>query len=346
MIKRQSAPGSNTQVVPAPAKVNVFLRVLGSRPDGYHDIETLVAPISLADRLTLHAFADPGQFRTISLSLDVQGDPDLASRVPAGDSNLILRAAAALAAEAGIRGFADIVLHKLVPVAAGLGGGSSDAAAALLALNDLWGCAMDDRTLREVGARVGSDVPALMMRGPALARGRGERVEPVILPSMRWLVAPLPFEVRTKDAFRWWDEDGGHTGPDSAGAVEAARRGDVRALGPALFNDLEDPVTRRHPEVRRVIERLTEAGAVGVVMCGSGPTVAALLAEDVEVSGAIEVRSGLAPHDSNVDLRDQNPASLPLGLGATGGSATIPGKESPQHWPRQGGPSRPRNARG
>ena len=319
MTHGRSALDSNTRVVPAPAKVNLFLRVLGPRSDGYHDLETLVAPISLADRLTVHAFADPGQFRTLSLSLDVQGDRDLVSRVPADGSNLILKAAAALAAEAGVRGFADIVLDKSIPVAAGLGGGSSDAAAALLALNDLWGCGLDDRTLREVGARVGSDVPALMVRGPAIVRGRGERVEPVNLPPMRWLVVPLPFEVGTKDAFRWWDEDGGHIGPDPGPAIEAALHGDVRALGRALFNDLEAPVTRRHPEVRQAIDRLVEAGAAGVVMCGSGPTVAALLAEDqeVEVPGAVEVRSEsvedrLAPHDSNVDLRDQNPASLPL----------------------------------
>jgi len=153
---------SNTEIVDAHAKLNLFLRVLGRRPDGYHEVETAILPISLADRLTIHASAEPGLFRTLSLELRLTGDPDLVAGVPADESNLVVRAATELAGRGGTKGFAEITLHKRVPSAAGLGGGSADAAATLHALNRLWGAALDAGSLMDVAARVGSDVPALL----------------------------------------------------------------------------------------------------------------------------------------------------------------------------------------
>lgn len=267
----------NTLTVEARAKLNLFLRVLGPRSDGYHELQTLVLPVSLADVLTVHAFSDPGEFTTLSLSLRVEGDPELVRRIPADDSNLALRAAMALADVVRPRGFADLVLDKRIPAAAGLGGGSADAAAALRALNDLWGAALDDDAISRVGAVVGSDVPALLTGTSAIARGRGEVVDRLVLPPLRWAVAMLPFGVRTVDAFRWWDDDGAATGPDPRPLLAAARRGDTSNVGTMLYNDLEAPVMRRHPEVREVKEALLAAGAAGAVMCGSGPSVAALL---------------------------------------------------------------------
>jgi 4-diphosphocytidyl-2-C-methyl-D-erythritol kinase len=275
---------ANTVEVDAPAKVNLFLRVLGRRTDGYHDLETAVLPISLGDRLRIHAFADPGQFRTLTLSLDVVGDPDLVRGVPADETNLALRAATALADRADPRGFAEILLEKRVPSAAGLGGGSADAAATLVALNDLWGVGLPPHELHGIGAGVGSDVPALLAQGPVLATGRGDVVERVSVAPLRWAIVTFPFRVRTADAFRWWDEDGSPSGPDPAEVIHAADRkavedrgGDVGALGDLLFNDLEGPVARRHPEVRTALDGLVASGAVGAVMCGSGPSVAGLL---------------------------------------------------------------------
>ncbi|MGH2572090.1 MAG: 4-(cytidine 5'-diphospho)-2-C-methyl-D-erythritol kinase [Actinomycetota bacterium] len=276
----------DTSVVEARAKLNLFLRVLGARADGFHEVETAILPISLADRLEIHAYADPGEFRTLSLSLEVTGDASLTRLVPRDESNLVLRAATALGERTGARGFADIVLTKRVPAAAGMGGGSADAAATLKALNDLWGCGLKSDELVEVGADVGSDVPALMVGGPALARGRGERVDPVTVRPFRWLVETFPFPVRTADAFRWWEEDGGATGPDPAALMEAAREGDTEAAGGLMYNDLEVPVLRRHPAVREARDRLLSAGASGVVMCGSGPTLAALIPGQNEVSSS------------------------------------------------------------
>jgi 4-diphosphocytidyl-2-C-methyl-D-erythritol kinase len=288
-----SDPLPNTRVVEASAKLNLFLRVLGRRPDGYHDIETLVLPLTLADTIQIHAYADPTDFRTLSLSLEVIGEPSLARRVPRDESNLVLRAAAALAAHAEVKGFADFVLEKRVPVAAGLGGGSTDAAATLRVLNDLWGCALAVEELIEIGAKVGSDVPALLLDGPVLARGRGDRVKRLTVPSFRWLVVPFSFGVSTTDTFAWWDQDGGSAGPDPSALVAAALRGDVEAMAPLLRNDLQEAVVRRIPEIGETRDRMMSQGAAAVIMCGSGPTLAALLPEDrdVTIEGGIEVRS-------------------------------------------------------
>ena len=265
----------DTARVSARAKINVFLRVLGIREDGYHEVETLVVPIDLADRLQIHAHADPTQFRTLSLSLEVLVAPHQIGGVPMDESNLVLRAASSLAAAVGARGFADITLEKQVPAAAGLGGGSADAAATLRALNELWNCDLDDAALAEVGQAVGSDVPALLAGGAALARGRGERVEPVTgVPSLEVALVAFPFGVSTAQAFRWWDEDGGPTGPDPGPALVAWLGGSATSLADLAHNDLEEVVIRRRPEVGKAKERLLDAGAQAVVMCGSGPTLA------------------------------------------------------------------------
>lgn len=259
-----SAP--DTLTVAAPAKINLFLRVLGRRADGYHDIESLVLPISLADRLQVHAAADPTAFRTLSLSLAVTGDPGLTRGVPAGESNLVLLAARVLAERAGVRGFADFELDKRIPAAAGLGGGSSDAAAALRALNALWATNLPPKALGALGAAIGSDVPALLRGGPVLASGKGEVVRPATASRLRVALATFGFGVRTADAYRWWDQDGG---PHADTVAEVA--------GHPVANDLEGPVLRRNRGIREARDILAEAGAAAAVMCGSGPSVAAIL---------------------------------------------------------------------
>jgi 4-diphosphocytidyl-2-C-methyl-D-erythritol kinase len=284
--------------VAAPAKINLFLRVLGRRPDGYHDLETLILPIGLADHLQFDAGAGPSS-RSLSLSLEVEGPPELTRDVPVDDSNLVLRAANALADRAGVRGFAAITLEKAVPSAAGLGGGSSDAAATLRVLNELWRCGLDDDQLRAVGAEVGSDVPALVGGEPAIARGRGERVEPATVPRLTWLLVTFDFAVATRDAFDWWDQDGAATGQDPAELIAVATQAHdhddptIRgALAARVFNDLQEPVVRRHPVVGTALSRLREAGADAAILSGSGPSVVGLFLQ------------GLADADRNRRLRD------------------------------------------
>jgi 4-diphosphocytidyl-2-C-methyl-D-erythritol kinase len=254
----------------AHAKLNVFLRVLGAREDGYHDLESLVLPLDLADTVT----AEPAD----RLTVDVRSDrEELADAVRAGGMNLGLVAALALAelCDPPRRGAA-IEIVKRIPVAAGLGGGSADAAAVLLALNDLWGCGLDRDALFVLGERIGSDVPAMLADEPVLMRGRGERLAPVHVLTTHWAVRPFDFPTRSPDAYRWWDEDGGSTGPDPGALIAAAESGNVELLGHALYNDLEAPVAARHPEIAAVRDAFVEAGALGAVMSGSGPTVVAL----------------------------------------------------------------------
>jgi 4-diphosphocytidyl-2-C-methyl-D-erythritol kinase len=250
----------------APAKVNVFLRVLAARDDGYHDLESLVVPISLADGVTVR-----GDDR---LHVEVRGAPALAGDV--GGLNLALVAALALADACPSAGGALVEIDKRIPVAAGLGGGSADAAATLLALNRLWGCDLDPATLGEVAGRIGSDVPALLLGGPVLMSGRGELLAPAEVASFWWVVVHFDFGVRSPDAYRWWDEDGGVAGPDPDPLLDAAAAGDAEALGPLLFNDLEDVVARRHPAVGEAKQLLVAAGALGAVMSGSGSSVVGL----------------------------------------------------------------------
>lgn len=263
----------------AHAKINVFLRVLGRREDGYHELESLVLPISLADRLTVR----PADRLTVS----VNGPEALTGVVPAGGLNLALVAALALG-DACEGGGAAIEIDKQIPVAAGLGGGSADAAAALAALNELWACDLDPATLTEIGARVGSDVPALLAGEPVLMHGRGELLAPASVAPTSWVVVPLAFGIRSPDAYRWWDEGGAPSGPDPEPLLAAAATGDVAALGTLLFNDLEVPVSARHPEIAEATRALLAAGALGAVMSGSGSSVAGLAAD---AAHAVELAS-------------------------------------------------------
>jgi 4-diphosphocytidyl-2-C-methyl-D-erythritol kinase len=253
--------------VKAHAKINVFLRVLGRRPDGFHDLETLLVPLDLHDVVT----AAPGEG---GLALAVSGP--LGAQIPPGEENLVMVAARALAEAAGLRApSAYLTIDKRVPVAAGMGGGSADAAAALRALDRLWGTALEPTALDEVAARVGSDVPALLASGAVFAAGRGERVHRVHVQTTSWVAKPLGFAVRTPDAFAWWDAEGA-TGPDAGALIAAAETGNDELLGHALFNDLQAPVVAHHPEIAETIETFIDAGALGAVMTGSGPTVVAL----------------------------------------------------------------------
>jgi 4-diphosphocytidyl-2-C-methyl-D-erythritol kinase len=140
----------------------------------------------------------------------------------------------------------------------------------------LWGCDLDPATLGEVAERIGSDVPAMLLGGPVLMSGRGELLAPAEVASFWWVVVHFDFGVRSPDAYRWWDEDEGVTGPDPEPLLQAAAAGDAEALGPLLFNDLEEAVTRRHPAVGEAKQRLLAAGALGAVMSGSGSSVVGL----------------------------------------------------------------------
>ena len=251
------------------AKLNVFLRVLGRRNDGFHDIETLLLPLELHDVVEVSS--------SDALAVQVEG-PRAGDLAVAGGESLAAAAARALAERCGsTHGHgASVRIDKRIPVGAGLGGGSADAAATLLALRELWSCGVGDEDLSRVAAELGSDVPGLLRGGPVFCTGRGDAVHDAHAPTTWWVVRPFPFAIRASDAYAWWDADGCVTGPDPGALIAAVETGNDEITGDALANDLQAPAIRRHPDIAQVIAAFADAGALGAVMSGSGPTVVAL----------------------------------------------------------------------
>jgi 4-diphosphocytidyl-2-C-methyl-D-erythritol kinase len=217
-----------------------------------------------------------------------------AEDVPQGEENLVVVAARALAERAGVDRGAALLLAKQIFVAAGLGGGSADAAAALRALDRLWGLGLGVEGLAPVAASVGSDIPALLPGGPVLARGRGDVVEAVELPATWWVLVPFTLAISAEDAYGWWDQDGAETGPDPRPLLEALRSGDMPETGRHLSNDLGAGVIKRYPIVGETIEGLLEEGALGAIVCGSGPTVAALVSSGFQAEELAAKAGGYA----------------------------------------------------
>ncbi len=266
----------------APAKVNLVLRVGPRRADGYHDLSTLMVPLDLADEVEVQVF--PG--RPGEVSCECPGYPSLD-----GPDNLAARAARAFMERAGRRDRCHLVVKKRVPVVAGLGGGSSDAAAALRCLARAYDFT-DRAALAEVGLPVGSDIPFFLGRGPAWARGRGERLEPAGVPALH-LVLAYPRDpalaIRAADAYRFLDEDRALGRAPAALAALELQAPSGPAGGEELHNDLQAPCFARHTPLAALASRLEGAGAEATIMSGSGPTVFGLFAGRSEARRASRV---------------------------------------------------------
>ncbi len=280
----------------APAKLNLRLRVLQRDETGYHGVETLLLALELSDRITLA----PGP---AGIGIEVEGD----SGVPADSSNLCWRAAESLCAAAEIDPAVTIQLEKRIPSAAGLGGGSSDAAAVLVALNEMLNLPLEREQLLRIAGELGSDVPFWLADSPlALGWDRGRRLIPLRAPSARpVLIAVPPFGVSAGDAYQWLARDrkaadsGSGPGADSVDGLvlpppEALAEWD--GLEPLVCNDLEGPVFRRHPELRIIRDGLLGLGARLAFLCGSGSCVAGIFdSEEIRdrASTELEQRAGV-----------------------------------------------------
>ena len=248
--------------VRAYAKVNLDLRVLGARTDGYHELRTVFQSVALHD--TLLCVTRPGPF---ALRCRTSG-------VPLDESNLVWRAASVLWTAIGRAGSpADIAIsiRKQIPMQAGLGGGSADAAATLLALTRMWG-GVPLPIVRDVAGAVGADVPYFLSGGTALGLGRGEEIYPLVdLPTHWVVIVQPPYGISTAEAYAWYDED------RTAGLREPREPQMLPVPWPTraaqMINDLEPPVVRRHPEIGTLKTVLREAGAVAAAMSGSGSAV-------------------------------------------------------------------------
>jgi 4-diphosphocytidyl-2-C-methyl-D-erythritol kinase len=271
-------PGPAAVTVRVPAKVNLQLAVGPVREDGYHSLVTVFHAVSLFDEVTVRP-AD----RT---ALTVTGEE--AAAVPADRSNLAWRAASALAKAAGVRRAAvRLEIRKRIPVAAGLAGGSADAAATLVACNELWQAGLSQRELAAVGAELGSDVPFALVGGTAVGRGRGEQLTPALAAgTYHWALAFGQTGLSTAQVYATCDRlraarvaagDPAPAEPElSNSLMTALRSGDPARVGPLLANDLQPAALSLQPELRRALTAGREHGALGAIVSGSGPTCAFL----------------------------------------------------------------------
>ncbi len=276
--------------VRACAKINLALRVKEKRDDGFHEVQTILQTIDLCDRLECRPTRGP--FRILC---DAPG-------VPADERNLIWQAAERLWRAAGRRGSPRgivVELEKRIPPQAGLGGGSSDAAAALVGLRRAWNLPIGDEELARIGAALGADVPFFFIGGTAIGLARGDEIYPLLdLPRWWAVVVCPPFGVATADAYRWLDEARGGAGPATVRGGRASASGSTGArLWPGtlvpLGNDFEPVVAARHPEIRTAVTSLERCGARLAAMSGSGSSVFGIF--DSRAAAASAARALRAP---------------------------------------------------
>ena len=272
----------------APGKINVCLRVGPVRDDGYHDVATIFQAVSLVEEVTAS--------ESESFSVSFTGPIDT-SALTVDESNLVLRAARAVAAESGYTGGADIQVIKRVPIAGGMGGGSADAAATLVAVDALWGTNLGMPRLAEIAATLGADVPFALHGGTALGVGRGDVLSPVLAKAtFHWVLVLNEVGLSTPDVFRQLDRHRAEhsieietVAVDPAidpNLLQALRSGDAMALGEYLRNDLQAAALQLMPNLGEILEFGETHGALAGIVSGSGPTVA-LLAADEDLAASL-----------------------------------------------------------
>lgn len=283
--------------VRAPGKLNLFFQVGERQEDGYHDVASAYQAVSLYEEL----WASPAS----DFSVSVTGSVDVSS-VPEDDRNLALRAARAVAQRIDYGGGVHLEIVKHVPVAGGMGGGSADAAAALVACDALWGADLGSAELHRLASRLGADVPFALMGGTAVGTGRGDRLSPALARArFDWVVVVDDGGLSTPEVYARLDEIRERSTPDIApsphapevdpGVLQALRAGDPVALAEHLRNDLQTAALSLHPALRDVLETGEQAGALGALVSGSGPSLA-FLAGGAEDALELQVTLAAAGH--------------------------------------------------
>ncbi|MGA8942985.1 MAG: 4-(cytidine 5'-diphospho)-2-C-methyl-D-erythritol kinase [Thermoactinomyces sp.] len=268
--------------VKAPAKINLTLDALHKRPDGYHELKMVMTTVDLYDRVDLYARDDS------AITLESSS-----GFVPQDERNLAYRAALLLREKAGIKRGVHIYIDKHIPVAAGLAGGSSDAAATLRGLNHLWGLGLDLEELKEIGAEIGSDVPFCIYSKTALAEGRGEILTPLSPPPACWVILAKPDHgVSTADVFKNLQVEKIDEHPQTEKMIDALERQDYEAMVRYLGNVLEPVTMEMHDTVKKLKEKMQLFGTDGVLMSGSGPTVFGLVKQEYRVKRIVNSLKG------------------------------------------------------
>ena len=245
------------------AKINLGLDVLGKREDGYHEVRMIMQTIRMYDQLDMRKSEEPGIHLTTNKKY-----------IPVDENNLVWRAAKLMMDTCGIMEGVSIHLHKVIPVAAGMAGGSSDAAATLVGMNRLFHCGLSKEKLMELGVQIGADVPYCVLRGTALAEGIGEKL--TVLPPMPdcWILIGKPgISVSTKYVYTTLDLNTDTVHPDIDGMKKALEDGNLYGITERMGNVLQDVTIPAYPEVERIKEQMKTLGAVNAMMSGSGPTV-------------------------------------------------------------------------
>jgi 4-diphosphocytidyl-2-C-methyl-D-erythritol kinase len=256
-------------LVKAPAKINLSLDVLYKRPDGFHEVEMIMTTIDLADRVEL-TLLEQDKIHILSHN----------RYVPDDQRNLAFQAAQLLKDRYQVKKGVQITIEKTIPVAAGLAGGSSDAAATLRGLNKLWGLGLTLDELAEIGSEIGSDVSFCVYGGTALAKGRGEMITDLPAPPTCWVILAKPFiGVSTAEVYRRLDLNG-MKHPEIDEMVKAIKNNDYQSVCENVGNVLEDVTLKLHPEVEQIKEQMKRFGADAVLMSGSGPTVFGIVQHD------------------------------------------------------------------
>ncbi|MET0468275.1 MAG: 4-(cytidine 5'-diphospho)-2-C-methyl-D-erythritol kinase [Aeromicrobium sp.] len=268
--------------VRVPAKINLCLGVGPVRADGYHPLATVYQAVDLHDEVRATAREDDQITVAVHSELDVRSE---LAFVPEDDDNLAVRAARLLRERTGVTAGVDLAIRKVIPVAGGMAGGSADAAAALVACTEVWGTGLTRAALEVLAAKLGSDVPFLLHGGNAIGGGRGETVSPVLARgSYHWVFAMAHEGLSTKAVFAEFDrlnEGRDVPEPEVPDALLAAlRAGDATALGAALSNDRTDAALSLRPELEGTLAIGLQAGALGAILSGSGPTALFLAASE------------------------------------------------------------------
>ncbi len=270
----------------AMAKINLGLDVVRRRPDGYHEVRMIMQTVGLYDRLTFEKTEEDALRLESSMK-----------RLPTDGNNLIIRAASLLKEEFGIREGLSIRLDKRIPVAAGMAGGSTDAAAALTAVNRMFDLGLTEEQLRERAVKIGADVPYCLQGGTALSEGIGEILTALPpAPACHVVVAKPPVHVSTKWVYQNLHLEQVTEHPDIDGMAESIRQGDYAGVVRRLSNVLESVTVPRYPVIAQIRDFLRENGADGALMSGSGPTVFALFDDRERAKQALEAlrKTGLA----------------------------------------------------
>lgn len=283
--------------VKAPAKINLTLDVLYKRPDNYHEVEMIMTTVDLADRIGLETISG-GDIKIISADRFVPND----------HKNLAYQAAKVLKDTYGIERGVAISIEKNIPIAAGLAGGSSDAAATLKGLNELWRLGLTLDELAELGAKIGSDVSFCVYGGTALATGRGEKIQELPAPPTCWVVLAKPkIGVSTADVYGGL-QLAGLEHPKTKQMIEAIRTDNYELLCQSVGNVLESVTFKLHPEVVTIKEQMKRFGADAVLMSGSGPTVFGLVDSESRMSRVYNGLRGFCEEVYAVRLLgDRNP---------------------------------------